>query len=66
LQAYSKEVRDEYVRHFLVGECVVGRDYEARLNKTLLPRVTTEEVAQQSQQLRHTNSCVVKVVSHNK
>ena len=35
--ARSTAVRDEYVRHFLAGELVVGAEAEAALGKALLP-----------------------------
>ena len=38
-QADSASLRDEYVRHFLQGEFVVGQELEARLSKTLVPKV---------------------------
>jgi hypothetical protein len=65
-QVYARDVRDEYVRHFLHGECVTGREYEARLSKTLLPRITERDVTGRGQLYQTTNSCVIKVVSHNR
>ena len=43
-QAYSSDLRDEYIRHFLYGEFVSGQEHEARLAATLLPTLTPEEI----------------------
>ncbi len=53
------------MRHFLGGELVVGRDLEARLCKTLLPRVKLEDLMLAAR-CRTSCSCVVKTVSHRK
>ncbi|KAI3894189.1 hypothetical protein MKX03_003746, partial [Papaver bracteatum] len=37
-QMQSTSLRDEYLQHFLHSEPVVGIEYEAKLQKTLLPR----------------------------
>lgn len=43
-QSYSTDLRDEYVRHFLLGEFVAGQEYEARLARTLLPTIESHEI----------------------
>lgn len=63
-QTYATDMRDEYVRHFLHGEFVVGAEAEARLSKTLLSRVTPEHLQQIAQSCCPHNSCVVKTVGH--
>jgi hypothetical protein len=37
-QVQSTSLRDEYIQHFLHKEPVIGIEYEAQLQKTLLPR----------------------------
>lgn len=63
--APDQDVRAEYVRHWLGGELVVGREYEARLCKTLLPRVKVGDL-NLAERCRSCCSCVVKTVSHRK
>lgn len=63
-QSYATDVRDEYVRHFLHGEFVVGQEYEARLSKALLPRVTMAHLADLVNLCRTDRSCVIKTVAH--
>jgi hypothetical protein len=48
------------------GEFVVGQEYEARLSKTLLPRVTAEDVQRVADLCRVENSCLVKAIAHRK
>ena len=48
------------------GEFVVGQEYEARLSKTLLPRVTGEDVQRVADHCRVENSCLVKAIAHRK
>jgi len=43
---------------------VTGQKYEARLNKTLLPRITITDVNNRAAHLTHKDSCVVKTVEH--
>ncbi|KAK9820030.1 hypothetical protein WJX72_005269 [[Myrmecia] bisecta] len=65
-QSYSQDLRDEYIRHFLHEEFVIGREFEARLSKTFLPKITAQELAALAEMLRSTCSCVVKVGSHKR
>lgn len=61
---YCHDLRDEYVRHFINKEAVLGPEMEARLSKTLLPFVTSEAVTARASGMLPTCSCVVKVVEH--
>lgn len=48
------------------GEFVVGAEAEARLSKTLLPRVTNDHLQQVAASCSPHTSCVVKTVSHKR
>ncbi|CAM6103151.1 unnamed protein product [Calypogeia fissa] len=61
-QVPSTSLRDEYLQHFLRGEPVFGIEYEAQLQKTLLPEITAAEVAKIADFYLSKNSCVVKTV----
>ncbi|KAG4999141.1 hypothetical protein JHK87_020213 [Glycine soja] len=61
-QIQSTSLRDEYLQHFLHNEPVVGIEYEAQLQKTLLPHISTLEVSKCSEKLRTSCSCVIKTI----
>lgn len=61
-QMQSTSLRDEYLQHFLREEPVVGIEYEAQLQKTLLPQITAAEVSKVAENYRTTCSCVIKTV----
>ncbi|KAK7399022.1 hypothetical protein VNO78_10197 [Psophocarpus tetragonolobus] len=61
-QIQSTSLRDEYLQHFLHNEPVVGIEYEAQLQKTLLPHISTLEVSKCSEKLKTSCSCVIKTV----
>ncbi|KAK7852912.1 zinc protease pqql-like [Quercus suber] len=61
-QMQSTSLRDEYLQHFLRNEPVVGIEYEAQLQKTLLPYITASEVSKYSEKLRTSCSCVIKTI----
>lgn len=61
-QIQSTSLRDEYVQHFLCNEPVVGIEFEAQLQKTLLPTISAAEVAAYSQKLCTTCNCVIKAI----
>uniref|UniRef100_A0A453EXH0 Zinc protease pqqL n=1 Tax=Aegilops tauschii subsp. strangulata TaxID=200361 RepID=A0A453EXH0_AEGTS len=61
-QMQSTSLRDEYLQHFLREEPVVGIDYEARLQKTLLPYISSAEVVKFAENFSTTSSCVIKIV----
>ncbi len=63
---FGQDLRDEYIRHFLHGEFVIGREFEARLSKTFLPKITARELSALAELMRSTCSCVVKVGSHKR
>ncbi|BBN04021.1 zinc protease [Marchantia polymorpha subsp. ruderalis] len=61
-QMPSTNLRDEYLQHFLRGEPILGIDYKAQLQKTLLPEITAAEVTKIAECYLSKNSCVVKTV----
>ncbi|XP_041006250.1 zinc protease PQQL-like isoform X1 [Juglans microcarpa x Juglans regia] len=61
-QMQSTSLRDEYLQHFLRNEPVVGIEYEAQLQKTLLPYITSLEVSKYSEKLQTSCSCVIKTI----
>eukprot|EP01018_Ginkgo_biloba_P031588 Gb_11763 [translate_table: standard] len=61
-QMQSTSLRDEYLQHFLRGEPVVGIEYEAQLQKTILPHILAAEVSRFAENFRTTCSCVIKTV----
>ena len=63
---HTQEWRSEYERHFLYGEFVAGREYEARLSKTMLPLIRPEDLQQVAQQLAPHCSCIVQASSNAK
>eukprot|EP00877_Chromochloris_zofingiensis_P010304 jgi/Chrzof1/5527/Cz16g06120.t1 len=65
-QSYCFDVRDEYVRHFLQDEFVTGQEYEARLTKTLLPRISRADVESRADRYKPSCSAVFKSVEHKK
>ncbi|KAK8921287.1 hypothetical protein KSP39_PZI019966 [Platanthera zijinensis] len=60
-QMQSTSLRDEYLQHFLRNEPVVGIEYEAQLQKTILPHISSEEVSKFAKKFSATCSCVVKI-----
>ncbi|KAB1209292.1 putative zinc protease PqqL [Morella rubra] len=61
-QMQSTSLRDEYLQHFLRNEPVVGIEYEAQLQKSLLPHITALEVSKYSEKLQTSHSCVIKTI----
>ncbi|XP_065849756.1 zinc protease PQQL-like isoform X2 [Euphorbia lathyris] len=61
-QMQSTNLRDEYLQHFFRNEPVVGIEYEAQLQKTILPQISALEVSKYSEKLRTSCSCVIKTV----
>ncbi|KAL4571854.1 hypothetical protein LXL04_018620 [Taraxacum kok-saghyz] len=61
-QVQSASLREEYLHHFLRGEPVVGIEYEAQLQKTILPYISASEVSKYSENFRTTHSCVIKAI----
>ncbi|XP_057985683.1 zinc protease PQQL-like isoform X2 [Hevea brasiliensis] len=61
-QMQSTNLRDEYLQHFLRNEPVVGIEYEAQLQKTILPQISALEVSKYSEKLRTSCSCVIKTI----
>ena len=58
--------RTEYERHFLVGEFVAGREYEARLSKTMLPLIRAADLQAVAEQFAPHCSCIVQATSNAK
>ncbi|XP_020597677.1 zinc protease PQQL-like isoform X2 [Phalaenopsis equestris] len=63
-QMQSTVLRDEYLQHFFREEPVLGIEYEAQLQKTILPYISSEEVSKFAMNFSATSSCVVKIVEH--
>ncbi|XP_077210657.1 insulinase (Peptidase family M16) protein [Tasmannia lanceolata] len=61
-QMQSATLRDEYLQHFFHNEPVVGIEYEAQLQKTILPHISASEISKFSENFRTTCSCVIKTV----
>ncbi|KAJ9547899.1 hypothetical protein OSB04_020442 [Centaurea solstitialis] len=61
-QVQSTSLREEYLHHFLRNEPVVGIEYEAQLQKTILPNISASEVSKYSENFRTTRSCVIKAI----
>ncbi|XP_078431997.1 insulinase (Peptidase family M16) protein [Wolffia australiana] len=63
-QVQSTSLRDEYLQHFLRKEPVVGIEYEAQLQKSILPHISAEEVSKFAANFSTSCSCVIKIVEH--
>ncbi|XP_016651991.1 PREDICTED: zinc protease PQQL-like [Prunus mume] len=61
-QMQSTSLRDEYLQHFLRNEPVIGIEYEAQLQKTLLPQITAAEISKYAAKLQTSCSCVIKTI----
>ncbi|XP_015889207.3 zinc protease PQQL-like isoform X2 [Ziziphus jujuba] len=61
-QMQSTSLRDEYLQHFLRNEPVIGIEYEAQLQKTLLPHISALDVSKYVEKLRTSCSCVIKTI----
>ncbi|KAL5573042.1 hypothetical protein UlMin_022639 [Ulmus minor] len=61
-QMQSTSLRDEYLQHFLRNEPVIGIEYEAQLQKTLLPHISASDVSKYAEKLQTSCSCVIKTI----
>lgn len=61
-QIPSNSLQDEYLQHFLCNDPVWGTEFEAQLQKTLLPQISAAEVSKYAENFRTAHSCVVKIV----
>ncbi|KAG5559244.1 hypothetical protein RHGRI_008965 [Rhododendron griersonianum] len=61
-QMQSTSLRDEYLQHFLRNEPVIGVEYEAQLQKTIIPYISAHEVSKYAENFRTSCSCVVKTI----
>ncbi|WOL03023.1 zinc protease PQQL-like [Canna indica] len=61
-QMQSTSLRDEYLQHFFRKEPVVGVEFEAQLQKTLLPHISPAEISKFASNFSTTCSCVIKIV----
>ncbi|RWR72552.1 zinc protease PQQL-like protein isoform X1 [Cinnamomum micranthum f. kanehirae] len=61
-QMQSTTLRDEYLQHFLRNEPVVGIEFEAQLQKTILPYISAAEVSRFAKNFHTACSCVIKIV----
>ncbi|XP_020265173.1 zinc protease PQQL-like isoform X2 [Asparagus officinalis] len=61
-QMQSTSLRDEYLQHFFHKEPIIGIDYEAQLQKTILPHISSMEVSRFAMKFCTACSCVIKIV----
>ncbi|XP_010545332.1 PREDICTED: zinc protease PQQL-like isoform X2 [Tarenaya hassleriana] len=61
-QVQSTSLRDEYIQHFLHKEPVVGIEFEAQLQKTLLPQILASDVSKYAEKLKTSCGCVIKTI----
>ncbi|KAL3747335.1 hypothetical protein ACJRO7_016163 [Eucalyptus globulus] len=61
-QMQSTSLRDELIQHFLRGEPVIGIEYEAQLQKTILPYISSLDVSKYVEKLLTSSSCVIKAI----
>ncbi|XP_062090969.1 zinc protease PQQL-like isoform X1 [Humulus lupulus] len=61
-QMQSSSLRDEYLQHFLRNEPVIGIEYEAQLQKTLLPHILASDLSKYAEKLQTSCSCVIKTI----
>ncbi|XP_058068278.1 zinc protease PQQL-like isoform X2 [Magnolia sinica] len=61
-QIQSTTLRDEYLQHFFRNEPVVGIEYEAQLQKTILPQISAAEVSRFAGNFHTAYNCVIKAV----
>lgn len=61
-QMQSSSLRDEYIQHFIHNEPVIGIEYEAQLQKTILPYISASEVSKYAEKLQTSCSCVLKTI----
>ncbi|XP_010536848.1 PREDICTED: zinc protease PQQL-like isoform X2 [Tarenaya hassleriana] len=61
-QVQSTSLRDEYIQHFLHKEPVIGIEFEAQLQKTLLPQILASDVSKYAEKLRTSCGCVIKII----
>ncbi|XP_072967419.1 zinc protease PQQL-like isoform X1 [Typha angustifolia] len=61
-QMQSTNLRDEYLQHFFRKEPIVGIEYEAQIQKTLLPQISPAELSEFAANFCTTCSCVIKIV----
>ncbi|KAK8566816.1 hypothetical protein V6N13_002501 [Hibiscus sabdariffa] len=61
-QMQSTRLRDEYIQHFIHNEPVIGIEYEAKLQKSILPYISASEVSKYAEKLQTSCSCVLKTI----
>ncbi|KAK5829923.1 zinc protease PQQL-like [Gossypium arboreum] len=61
-QMQSTSLRDEYIQHFIHNEPVIGIEYEAQLQKSILPYISASEVSKYAEKLQTSCSCVLKTI----
>lgn len=54
------------MRHFQNQDFVVGRQYEAQLSKTLLPKISAVDLQKLADRFKPSSSCTVKAISHKR
>ncbi|XP_057501737.1 zinc protease PQQL-like isoform X2 [Actinidia eriantha] len=61
-QMQSTSLRDECLQHFLRNEPVIGIEYEAQLQKTILSCISAYEVSNYAEKFQTSCSCVIKTI----
>ncbi|XP_021276228.1 zinc protease PQQL-like isoform X2 [Herrania umbratica] len=61
-QMQSTSLRDEYIQHFIHNEPVIGIEYEAQLQKSILPYISASEVSKYAEKLQTSCSFVLKTI----
>ncbi|XP_039071636.1 zinc protease PQQL-like isoform X2 [Hibiscus syriacus] len=61
-QMQSASLRDEYIQHFIHNEPVIGIEYEALLQKSILPCISASEVSKYADKLQTLCNCVLKTI----
>ncbi|KAE8700322.1 60S ribosomal protein L31-like [Hibiscus syriacus] len=61
-QMQSTSLRDEYIQHFIHNEPVIGLEYEAQLQKSILSYISGSEVSKYAEKLQTSCNCVLKTI----
>ncbi|GAB4852721.1 hypothetical protein Ancab_016933 [Ancistrocladus abbreviatus] len=57
----SSTLRYQYVEHYLCNSPIVGVEFEAQLQKTMLPQISASEVSKYAQKFQTSCSCVITI-----
>ncbi|XP_022732545.1 zinc protease PQQL-like isoform X2 [Durio zibethinus] len=61
-QMESSSLRYEYSQHFTDNKPIIGIEYEAQLQKSILPDISASEVSKFAEKLRTSGSCVIQII----